>query len=182
MLSSRFLKLFWVPAAFAVLGCVPYQTYQQNKKELQTDREAYQDLSRKYNEALMRLANGDSGAGAEASELKAQLLELQHQRQSGKRLVYAQRRVRPGNCLGAILVPERDEPRPEELVLLRYTACRYGHHVGGLAQAMVELLGDDERRVRMGRAGRAHVEEHFRWDLAAARTEAVYRKVLEGKG
>jgi glycosyltransferase involved in cell wall biosynthesis len=53
--------------------------------------------------------------------------------------------------------------------------------IAGLAAALTELLGDDERRLAMGKAGRAHVEENFRWDLAAERTEAVYRQALEGR-
>jgi len=53
--------------------------------------------------------------------------------------------------------------------------------VAGLAAALTELLGDDERRLAMGKAGRVHVEENFRWDLAAERTEAVYRQALEGR-
>lgn len=52
--------------------------------------------------------------------------------------------------------------------------------VSGLARALIELLSDEEKRARLGRAGREHVAENFRWDLAAERTEAVYRKVLEG--
>ena len=54
--------------------------------------------------------------------------------------------------------------------------------VAGLAAAITELLWDEERRLVMGRAGREHVEKNFRWDLAAERTEGVYRRVLEGRG
>jgi len=50
--------------------------------------------------------------------------------------------------------------------------------VSALAQAISELLGDEEKRRRMGEAGREHVSENFRWDLAAQRTEAVYRRAL----
>ncbi len=53
--------------------------------------------------------------------------------------------------------------------------------VPGLAAAITELLWDEGRRREMGRAGRAHVEENFRWELAAERTEEVYRRVLEGR-
>lgn len=51
--------------------------------------------------------------------------------------------------------------------------------VGELARALIELLTDPEKRRRIGRAGREHVAENFRWDLAAQRTEAVYQRVLE---
>jgi glycosyltransferase involved in cell wall biosynthesis len=54
--------------------------------------------------------------------------------------------------------------------------------VGELARALVELLRDREKREQMGLAGRRRVEENFRWDLAAERTEAVYLRVLEGRG
>jgi len=50
--------------------------------------------------------------------------------------------------------------------------------VSALAEAISELLGDEEKRRRMGEAGRAHVSENFRWDLAAQRTEAVYQRAL----
>ncbi|MGC9529789.1 MAG: glycosyltransferase family 4 protein [Candidatus Bipolaricaulaceae bacterium] len=51
-------------------------------------------------------------------------------------------------------------------------------HVPGLARALAELLADPRRRAAMGEAGRAHVAAHFRWDLAAEATEAVYRRAL----
>lgn len=54
--------------------------------------------------------------------------------------------------------------------------------VGDLATSLTTLLVDDERREEMGRAGRRHVEDNFRWELAAERTEGVYRRVLEGRG
>ncbi|MBC7097902.1 glycosyltransferase family 4 protein [Candidatus Bipolaricaulota bacterium] len=53
--------------------------------------------------------------------------------------------------------------------------------VAALAGAISTLLEDGERRHRMGQAGREHVLENFRWDLAAQRTEAVYQRVLEAR-
>jgi len=61
-----------------------------------------------------------------------------------------------GSC--ALLVPERD--------------------VGGLAAALDALLTDDDRRARMGTAGRKHVEEHHNLARQAVRLEALYDEVL----
>lgn len=47
-----------------------------------------------------------------------------------------------------------------------------------LAQAIDELLDQPERRLAMGRAGRARVLEHFTWRRAAERTVDVYREVI----
>jgi phosphatidylinositol alpha-mannosyltransferase len=46
-----------------------------------------------------------------------------------------------------------------------------------LAQALDELLGDEERRERMGAAGRAEAEQ-YAWPRIAERTLAVYERVL----
>jgi glycosyltransferase involved in cell wall biosynthesis len=43
-----------------------------------------------------------------------------------------------------------------------------------LARALLSLLDSPEERERMGRAGRAFVEEHHSWPGAAARFEALY--------
>jgi glycosyltransferase involved in cell wall biosynthesis len=50
--------------------------------------------------------------------------------------------------------------------------------VEGLAEALIKLLSDEEKRAAMGKRARAHVEEEFRWELVAKRTENVYHKVL----
>ncbi len=47
--------------------------------------------------------------------------------------------------------------------------------VGGLADAVAELVADPERRERMGRAGRDRFDEHFRRDLMMRRIRHVYR-------
>jgi glycosyltransferase involved in cell wall biosynthesis len=44
----------------------------------------------------------------------------------------------------------------------------------GLATALDQLLGDPERRRRMGEAGRQRVRERFLWDHAVARLEQLY--------
>ena len=51
----------------------------------------------------------------------------------------------------------------------------------GLAAAIDALLADTGRRERLGRAGRALVDERFGWDAAAARFEAAYDRALAFK-
>jgi phosphatidylinositol alpha-mannosyltransferase len=46
-----------------------------------------------------------------------------------------------------------------------------------LAAAVVDVLSDEERRVEMGRAARAHAVAHFDWDDIARRLEEVYVEV-----
>ncbi len=46
-----------------------------------------------------------------------------------------------------------------------------------LAAAVVDVLSDEERRVEMGRAARAHALAHYAWDDVARRLEDVYREV-----
>lgn len=48
----------------------------------------------------------------------------------------------------------------------------------GLAQAILELLDDPQRRQALGAAGRAYVETHHSWDNAVARLEAIYQSLL----
>ena len=50
-----------------------------------------------------------------------------------------------------------------------------------LAAAIDALLADTGRRERLGRAGRALVDERFGWDAAAARFEAAYDRALAFK-
>jgi len=50
-----------------------------------------------------------------------------------------------------------------------------------LTGALGELLADTALRRRMGRAGRARVEEHFSEEKMIAVVEALYREVLRGK-
>jgi len=48
-----------------------------------------------------------------------------------------------------------------------------GRDTGAVAKAIAQLLLDDQRRALMGRAGRAHVTEHFSWDVLGARSAAL---------
>lgn len=48
-----------------------------------------------------------------------------------------------------------------------------------LARAIEGLLRNPERRLAMGKAGRARVLEHFTWRRAAERTVDAYREVIE---
>lgn len=48
-----------------------------------------------------------------------------------------------------------------------------GRDTDAVAQAIAQLLLDDQRRTRMGRAGRTHVTEHFSWDVLGARLAAL---------
>jgi len=49
-----------------------------------------------------------------------------------------------------------------------------------LARAMVELAGDDERRLELGRAGERRVRELFGLDRMVDQTLGIYRELLEG--
>lgn len=44
-----------------------------------------------------------------------------------------------------------------------------GRDSDAVAEAISQLLADDQRRTRMGRAGRAHVAQHFSWEVLGAR-------------
>jgi phosphatidyl-myo-inositol alpha-mannosyltransferase len=46
-----------------------------------------------------------------------------------------------------------------------------------LAEAVVAMLSDEERRVEMGRAARAHAVENYGWDDIARRLEETYAEV-----
>lgn len=48
-----------------------------------------------------------------------------------------------------------------------------------LAQAIAALLDDPDRRVQMGKAGRARVQEKFSWRAVAVATSAAYERVIE---
>lgn len=52
-----------------------------------------------------------------------------------------------------------------------------GHEAGAWADALGELLDDDERRIAMGRAAVAHAEK-FSWSASAAELEKVYRRTV----
>jgi glycosyltransferase involved in cell wall biosynthesis len=46
------------------------------------------------------------------------------------------------------------------------------------AEAVLGLLESPARRREIGRAGRAYVETHHRWDRVAARLEGIYEEVV----
>jgi glycosyltransferase involved in cell wall biosynthesis len=46
-----------------------------------------------------------------------------------------------------------------------------------LADALVELLGDEPRRARIGASGRRLAIERYSWDTIAARLEQIYEEV-----
>jgi glycosyltransferase involved in cell wall biosynthesis len=48
-----------------------------------------------------------------------------------------------------------------------------------LARAIESLLADPQRRIALGKAGRARVLSHFTWRRAAERTVDAYREVIE---
>ena len=51
-------------------------------------------------------------------------------------------------------------------------------NVGALADALISLLNDENRRVRMGLEARKKVLQRFSWDKAAEQTLQVYHEVL----
>jgi starch synthase len=46
-----------------------------------------------------------------------------------------------------------------------------------LSAAVIDLLSDEDRRVEMGRAARAHALANYAWDDIARQLEAVYLEV-----
>ena len=54
-----------------------------------------------------------------------------------------------------------------------------GDTIPSLAQAILWLLGDADKRHRLGRAGRTFVENHHDWDSIAALLEAVYQESID---
>jgi glycosyltransferase involved in cell wall biosynthesis len=64
--------------------------------------------------------------------------------------------VQPGTT--GVVVPERDS--------------------ASLAEAILTLARDPERRVRLGEAARASVVARFGWETVAARFEAAYDRAL----
>jgi glycosyltransferase involved in cell wall biosynthesis len=54
------------------------------------------------------------------------------------------------------------------------------HSPQDIADALYELLSDEERRLQMGRNGRQFVLEHYRWEDNAALMAHIYDQVLSG--
>lgn len=52
---------------------------------------------------------------------------------------------------------------------------------GALADAIIELLKDENKRKIMGRAGRKRVKENFTWPKVVDKLEKVYKEVLDEK-
>lgn len=52
-------------------------------------------------------------------------------------------------------------------------------NVATIADRLIQLLSDRDLATRMGAAGRRHVEEHFSWDVRAARFAAALRQITE---
>ena len=48
-----------------------------------------------------------------------------------------------------------------------------------LAEALVSLLSDEERRRRLGHAGRELAAERYSWERIGSRLEAIYRRLVE---
>jgi polysaccharide biosynthesis protein PslH len=63
--------------------------------------------------------------------------------------------------------------QPDRDVIVRDTTA-------GFAGAVVELLGDEERRAQFGAAARAWAEQHGGWRATVARFERVWRSGAEG--
>ena len=53
-----------------------------------------------------------------------------------------------------------------------------GRDAGELAAAIEALLGDADRRRRIGEAGRAYVERQHSWQAAAARLTDIYHDAI----
>jgi len=49
-----------------------------------------------------------------------------------------------------------------------------------LAAAINQLMGDPDKRLAMGRAGRARVMAHFSWQRIAEQTLTFYRELITG--
>lgn len=63
-----------------VFGCVPYQTYRDTEEKLRQARDANQDLTKRYNELVMRKLRGTETADAgELNELRAKLVRLERE-------------------------------------------------------------------------------------------------------
>jgi glycosyltransferase involved in cell wall biosynthesis len=48
---------------------------------------------------------------------------------------------------------------------------------GALAEALVEMLADEERRRRLGERARQIAVERYSWDMIAVRLEQIYEQV-----
>ncbi len=51
-------------------------------------------------------------------------------------------------------------------------------NVGQLAEAVLAIVGNDDRRRAMGHAAREWVMRTFSWDVIAGELEQTYREVL----
>jgi glycosyltransferase involved in cell wall biosynthesis len=54
-----------------------------------------------------------------------------------------------------------------------------GEDSAGLAQAILTLLDEPQRRSAIAAAGRAYVETHHDWGDVAAQLEAIYHSLLD---
>jgi 1,2-diacylglycerol 3-alpha-glucosyltransferase len=55
------------------------------------------------------------------------------------------------------------------------------HQPEKLARTIIDILGDDERRVRIGRNARSTIRDNFSWDTVCEKTAGLYHKLLDEK-
>jgi len=55
------------------------------------------------------------------------------------------------------------------------------HQPEKLAHTIIDILGDDERRVRIGRNARSTIKDNFSWDTVCEKTAGLYHKLLDEK-
>lgn len=84
-LYVRILGLCFLASALGLVGCVPYQTYQQTKEQLEQAKDANTDLVKKYNQALMKLKTLENGAGG-GQNMQAMLAQLEKLREENAEL------------------------------------------------------------------------------------------------
>ena len=173
---------------FFVVGCVPYQTYQQTKMELERALSANDDLVKKYNKLLL-LSEG-TGGDALTDEQRARLAKLEAENESLQRQLqdlpqftedeWARFKseggeFEPGGGLrlteGLLFASGSSRLKPEAFRILGTLGDILNNHAG--EEVVIEGHTDDQPLKR--------TKEKFRtnMNLGAERAMAVFNYLLE---
>jgi len=82
-------------------------------------------------------------------------------------------------CCGSAVVASRAGALPEIVLDGKTGILVPPTDTQALADAIMELLGNEPRRRAMTEAGREHVIKRFGWEAIAEKTEAVYKEFTQ---